>query len=234
MPPATDSLGGRFGCSGTKCALHLHGYTERADPRSTYSSPSAVGLMIAVGGVGESLPEYTESDTFLTRDGGFTWEEIRKDAHIWEFGDQGSVIVLADDEQPTDHVLFSTDEGLTWKEYAFGDKIRAKSIVTVPTDTSRQFILFGTMPRKGDATIAIHLDFTGLTSRQCKLDLENPTTDDFELWSPSEEREEQCLFGRQVSYHRRLRTADCYVGEAIVQPHRIERNCSCTASDFEW
>lgn len=30
------------------------------------------------------------------------------------------------------------------------------------------------------------------------LDLSNPNGDDFELWSPSEEREEQCLFGRQV------------------------------------
>lgn len=31
-----------------------------------------------------------------------------------------------------------------------------------------------------------------------RLDADNPSQDDFELWSPSEEREEQCLFGRQV------------------------------------
>ena len=30
------------------------------------------------------------------------------------------------------------------------------------------------------------------------IDAENPGKDDFELWSPSEERPEQCLFGRQV------------------------------------
>lgn len=30
------------------------------------------------------------------------------------------------------------------------------------------------------------------------LDTEDPGNDDFELWSPSEEREERCLFGRQV------------------------------------
>ena len=30
------------------------------------------------------------------------------------------------------------------------------------------------------------------------IDLENPGKDDFELWSPSEDRAEQCLFGRQV------------------------------------
>lgn len=31
-----------------------------------------------------------------------------------------------------------------------------------------------------------------------QLDLAHPANDDFELWSPSEEREERCLFGRQV------------------------------------
>ena len=93
---------------------------------------------MAVGNVGEKLAPYTESDTFLSRDGGFTWEEIHKDAHLWEFGDSGSVLVLANDEEATDHVLFSTNEGLTWREYKFSqEKIRVRSIVTVPKDTSR-------------------------------------------------------------------------------------------------
>ena len=51
--------------------------------------------MMAVGNVGESLAGYTESDTFLTRDAGFTWEEVHKDAHLWEFGDYGSILVIA-------------------------------------------------------------------------------------------------------------------------------------------
>lgn len=29
--------------------------------------------------------------------------------------------------------------------------------------------------------------------------MKNSAEDDFELWSPSEQREEQCLFGRKVS-----------------------------------
>jgi hypothetical protein len=35
-----------------------------------------------------------------------------------------------------------------------------------------------------------------------KLDIEDPGHDDFELWSPSEERAERCLFGRQVKKSR--------------------------------
>jgi hypothetical protein len=69
----------------------------------------------------------TRSDVFLTRDGGFHWEEIRKDAHLWEYGDSGSIIILANDEEPVDHVLYTTDEGLTWHTYAFDEKIRVSS-----------------------------------------------------------------------------------------------------------
>ena len=118
---------------------------------------------MAVGNVGETLEEYDQSDTFLSRDAGFTWEEVHKDAHLWEFGDSGSVLVMVNDEGPTDTVLYTTNEGTEWHEYRFGDdKIRVRSIVTVPSDTSRRFILLGEKTgSKG--TTAIHLDFSALT-----------------------------------------------------------------------
>lgn len=169
-PPARDAFGAPYECHQAGCDLHLHGYTERDDPRATYSSPSAVGLMLGVGSVGKKLASYTDSDTFLTRDGGFTWEEVHKDAHKWEFGDQGSIIILVNDEEPTDTVLYSLDEGLTWKEYNFGERIRVTSIVTVPEDTHRRFILFGAAPRAQAKSIAIHLDFSSLSSRKCECD----------------------------------------------------------------
>jgi hypothetical protein len=59
-PPARDSLGQSYDCTSTvsllgqriasdvdarqACSLQIHGYTERRDPRATYSSPSAVGV----------------------------------------------------------------------------------------------------------------------------------------------------------------------------------------------
>ncbi|KAK7031441.1 Sortilin [Favolaschia claudopus] len=232
-PPAKDSHGNKYECQSTKCALHIHGYTERRDPRATYSSPSIVGLIMAVGNVGESLAPYDQSDTFLSRDAGFTWEEVHKDAHLWEFGDSGSILVMANDEEPTDHVLYSTDEGLNWREYRFADqKMRVHSIVTVPADTSRRFILITTAPQDFKTTV-VHLDFTSLTTKQCVLSVEDPGHDDFELWSPSEDRQEQCLFGRQTLYHRRVRDTDCVVGlQPKVQEH-IEKHCPCMKSDFE-
>jgi hypothetical protein len=125
---------------------------------------------MAVGNVGTSLAPYDKSDTFLSRDGGFTWREVQKDAHLWEFGDSGSILVIANDEGPTDHIMFSTDEGQNWREYKFseGKKMRVRWIVTVPSDTSRRFILLGEYPG-GRGSVAVQVDFSSLTNKQCKF-----------------------------------------------------------------
>jgi hypothetical protein len=124
---------------------------------------------MGVGNVGETLAPYKESDTFISRDGGFTWEEIRKDAHLWEFGDSGSVLVLVNDEEATDKLLFSTDEGSTWREYNFERRLRIRSLRNAPSDRSRKFILFGYSPTSSSAWSAVHVDFTALTSKRCKV-----------------------------------------------------------------
>ncbi|KAF8989462.1 vacuolar protein sorting/targeting protein 10 [Cyathus striatus] len=232
--PQKDSLGQEYDCKTTKCALHVHGYTERSDPRATYSTPSVVGLLMAVGNVGEYLAPYTDSDTFLSRDGGHTWQEVHKDAHLWEFGDSGSILIMANDEGPTDHVMFSIDEGNSWREYKFTeDKMRVRSIVTVPSDTSRKFILFG-FPARGNGDVAMHLDFSSLTLTQCKFNINDPGNDDFELWSPSEERDETCLFGRRTMYHRRVRDRNCYIGLQPKVEEKVVEVCECKPVDFEW
>lgn len=170
-PPEKDSLGGKYECADKTCQLNVHGYTARRDPRATFSSPSIVGLIMAVGNVGHSLLPYDQSDTFLSRDGGFTWKEVRKDAHLWEFGDSGGILVMTNDEEPTDVVLYSIDQGSTWREYKFvgtGEKkVRVRYLVGVPEDNSRRFILIG--ERSGEAgSVAVQVDFEALSSRQCE------------------------------------------------------------------
>jgi hypothetical protein len=127
--------------------------------------------MLAVGNVGESLAPYTDSDIFLTRDGGFTWEEVHKDAHMWEFGDSGSLIVLVNDEEATDHVIYTLDEGLTWNDYSFGTSLRVDTIQTVPDDTSRRFLLIGSKSGETASTL-VHLDFSTITQQKCEYSCE--------------------------------------------------------------
>ena len=124
---------------------------------------------MAVGNVGEALLPYTESDTFLSRDAGFTWEEIHKDAHLWEFGDSGSILVIANDEEPTDKVSYSIDQGKTWREYTFDTQMRVLSLRNAPSDTSRKFILLGYQPSSPSTSMVVHLDFSALITKKCQF-----------------------------------------------------------------
>ncbi|KAF9236101.1 hypothetical protein BU15DRAFT_64291 [Melanogaster broomeanus] len=186
-PPKLDSQGKTYPCSNVGCALHVHGYTGCIDARATYSSPGVVGVVMAVGNVGKVLAPYIEN------------------AHLWEFGDSRSIIVIVNDEEPTDHVLFTTDEGLSWWQYQFSnDNLRIKSVITVQEDTSRKFMLLGHPPHDSMSSTIVHIDFTSLMHKECVLDIEDPGHDDFEIWSP--------IFIKTL-YHRRKREANCIVGK---------------------
>lgn len=69
---------------------------------------------MGVGSIGDRLLPYEECDTFLSVDAGVTWRMVSKDAHKYEFGDQGSILVIVDDEDSTDHVSYSYDQGKSW------------------------------------------------------------------------------------------------------------------------
>jgi hypothetical protein len=234
-PPEKDVDENAFECNtaSDKCSLHIHGYTERAVKSHTYSSPSAVGLMLGIGNVGEYLTSRPEADTFISTNAGITWEQAKKGPYMWEFGDQGSIIVLVKEEEETDIVFYSLDEGATWIDYKFSDELLLiDEITTVPSDNSRNFVLWATT---SDGLATINLDFTGLTDTQCNLDESNVEDGDYYLWRPSHPlQDNDCLFGHVSEYHRKRTEANCYNGRAIKRLHNIARNCTCTRRDFEW
>ena len=243
-PPKEDSEGKAYGdCRSSDledCSLHLHGYTERKDPRHTYSSPSAAGLMMGIGNVGDSLGRRADGNTFMTTDGGITWKEVMKGTFMWEYGDSGSIVVIVAEETPTDIIYYSLDDGKTWEKYKFTDKgeeMIISDISTLPSDTSRNFLLWGRRAdQKGDIA-TVNLDFTGLTDKQCKLNKEDPDAgdSDFYLWKPRHPmQEDDCLFGHVAEYYRKRTESECYIGRIDNQLHDIAKNCSCTRQDFEW
>lgn len=240
-PPKEDSDGKSFSCEDAileKCSLHLHGYTERRDPRDTFSSPSAVGLMMAVGNVGPYIGPYKEGNTFITRDGGVSWQEVFKGTYMWEYGDQGSIIVIVQEGVTTNVVYYTLDEGKSWKEYQFSDaKMTIDDISTVPSDTSRNFILWGRDSSSKGGLVTINIDFTGLTDRKCVLNEYDPAASDsdYYLWEPSHPlSDSNCLFGHVAQYHRKKLESDCFNGQAIQHLHSISKNCTCARQDYEW
>lgn len=69
---------------------------------------------MGVGSIGDRLLPYDECDTFLSTDAGLTWKMIAEGAKKYEFGDQGSILVMIDDEAPTNKLSYSFDFGSTW------------------------------------------------------------------------------------------------------------------------
>ncbi|KAF2733241.1 vacuolar protein sorting/targeting protein 10 [Polyplosphaeria fusca] len=233
-----DSTGNDYECDTSdlaKCSLHLHGFTERRDPREQYSSPTAVGIMMGVGNVGGSLGSFGEANTFMTTDAGVTWKEIMKGNFAWEFGDQGSIIVIVERGKSTKELFYSTDMGGKWKQFDFHKhEINVQSITTVPSDTSLNFLIWGS---DGKELLTVNVDFSGLDEfqEQCDLEEQDPTGGDYDLWTPEHpmlKEQPQCLFGHIAEYHRKKPDANCYNGRKIDHLHHYD-NCTCERRDFE-
>ncbi|KAL3470077.1 hypothetical protein BJX99DRAFT_57746 [Aspergillus californicus] len=241
-PPNNDADGESFACStmegaaegkGTKeCALHLHGYTERVDARDTFSSGSAIGLMMGQGNVGSQLTSKEEADTFITQDGGISWKPVKKGRYMWEYGDSGSVIAIVSEGISTKVLHYSTNEGETWQDYEFSQEaMEVLDISTVPSDTSRSFILWG---KKSGEPVSVNVDFSGIYDRDCMFDNGEEVSDDYYLWKPKHpSQENDCLFGHIEQYRRKKSSAECWNNWRGPHLHSIESNCTCTTADYE-
>lgn len=171
--PVKDSNGEAYSCSAPSCSLHLHGRSLANKRQRLQSEALVVGIMLAIGNVGESLGPYNAADVFLTRDAGVTWEEVYKGPHLWSFSDSGSFMILVRDQEPTDRVHYSTDNGLHWGEYNFGIRLKVYSLDPISSflqmEPDYKFLLSGHNPDAGEsaASVAIHLDIK-IFGRQCE------------------------------------------------------------------
>lgn len=233
-PPDKDIDGKSTGCSGKgtdKCALHIHGYTERRDHSNTFSSAGAVGLMFGWGNIDQYLGTLKDADTYMTSDAGITWKQVKKGRWQWLYGDQGSIIVLAPLAQKTKIVSYTMDEGNTWSDYTFADKeMEVIKFTTQTSGASRKFIVW---TKDGDSTVATTIDFTGLADVPCEQK-DDPEESDYRIWSPSHPLQgDECLFGHVTQYMRKKTDRQCYNGYRIQHIYNV-RDCTCSRRDYEW
>jgi hypothetical protein len=138
--PEKDSNGKSIKCSiEDGCSLHLQMYSSNGMLPPPYSQKSAVGMMLAVGNVGAQLhrTHVEKQNTYMSRDGGLNWFEVKKGPHIYEFGDHGGLILMAPMTKATKSISFSWDEGRTWNDIEISkDPIEITNIIIEPDSIS--------------------------------------------------------------------------------------------------
>ncbi|KYK58605.1 vacuolar sorting protein [Drechmeria coniospora] len=240
-PPAKDVDGKVYPCSSARgdksCALHLHHYTERDDKRKTFAADTAIGLIFGIGNVGPSLGDIKDADTFHSTDGGVTWSNTKKGHWTWQYGDQGSVIVLVQratraNPVKTKMVSYSLDQGKTWHDHEFTDsEVTVLDITTLKSGTSRNFLVW-CKPSSGQS-FSVNLDFTGLADKACKFDKDSPSESDYDLWSPKHPlQDDDCLFGHVARYLRKKPDRKCF-NEQSLQRLYDHTDCQCSRRDYE-
>ena len=227
-PPERDSEGKRIICE-DDCYLHLHSVTSSYS--QVYSTDNAIGIVMGTGNVGKYLShKEDELNTYLSRDGGLSWIEVKKGEFIYEMGDHGAIIVMADSQKATDTLYFSWNEGLTWERMVLDSAFEVENILIEPTATSQKFLMYGERQGKG---VTVAVDFSDYHEPECRNPAKPGSSDsDYEVWSPNDGRSGECLMGRKVEYVRRKQDAECFNGQEFERPKFIE-NCQCTEEDFE-
>ncbi|KAI8911217.1 hypothetical protein DFJ77DRAFT_469221 [Powellomyces hirtus] len=232
IPKPDITIDGKpFDC--TTCSLHLfcHGdlrNSVRHASAGLHSNAHAAGVMVAVGNVGTSLNEYKEGNVFITHDAGRTWNEVYKDAHRWAIGDSGGLIVIVNDEGPTNVARYSWDFGQSWATIPFADRpVRVSLVSTQPSSQSLKFVIAGTYagstPWGEEKTVMSHLDFSKLLTEKCDKTQFDVLTD----------KDGRCFLGRKVTYMRRKLDAFCYVGDQTGVGEIEGASCECTDADYE-
>jgi len=236
------------------CSLHLEIYSHMGELAPVYSTEKAIGIVLGTGNIG---PRLTENDSqkslYMSRDGGVSWRMIKNGVHIYEIGDHGALIVIAEKNTPTHKVHFTWDEGESWDSLTISEHpIFVENIIIEPNSISQQFMVYGTYAEamgdeaedpefdqvtleKGNAAFLVYLDFSQLHEPQCKgADNAGADDSDYELWTPHDGRfgDSKCFLGMHKTFARRKQESKCYNGEEHEPVTKIEP-CACNEMDYE-
>ncbi|XP_041935404.1 sortilin isoform X1 [Alosa sapidissima] len=226
----------KCGANVKKCNLHIHGEHSRYNnitPMLPLTDPTAIGLVIAHGSVGESMSAM-RPDVYISRDGGYTWFCILKGPHHYSILDSGGLIVAveAHKDRQINSIKFSTDEGQCWKSYNFTDHpIFFAGLASEPGSKTMNISVWGYRPEDDDQPmwVAVTIDFERLLTRECQ-------ERDYVTWlahatEGGDSETDGCVLGYKETYRRLRRLAVCRNGRDYVVV-RKQTPCPCTMEDY--
>ncbi|CAD8155036.1 unnamed protein product [Paramecium octaurelia] len=237
-PPTVDADGKPINCN--KCQLHLHLSQAFYQFAPIYTQTNSIGIIVATGSIGKYLSyRQDQVNTYLSRDGGLTWIEIKKGSYIYEISNHGGLIVMARDQETTNQIVYSWNGGMEWTPFNILDqRAEIQNIITEPQNKGTRFIAYGAIQLesngiKTEQGLLATIDLDELHQRNCiGQDKAGEIGSDYELWTPSGLVNPECLFGKKVTYMRKRREAACY------NPEQLERimsvtPCQCSQEDYE-
>ncbi|XP_029700330.1 sortilin-related receptor isoform X2 [Takifugu rubripes] len=230
LPPAADSLGGSVACQPSKgCSLHLAQrwsqlFNIQLRRMPILSKDSAPGLIMATGSVGRNLAN--KPNVYVSSSAGARWREALAGPHFYTWGDHGGILMAISQGGATTHLKFSTNEGETWTDFRFSDReVYVYQLLTEPGEKSTIFTIFGSYADQRHSWLILQVNTSDVLGVPC-------SEADYKRWAPSDERGNDCLLGREVTFKRRAPHATCFNGEEFDRPVTIS-NCSCTRQDYE-
>lgn len=218
------------------CNLHIHGEYSRFNglaPLLPLSDPSAVGLVIAHGSVGDSVTS-ARPDVYVSDDGGYTWARTLMGPHYYAILDSGGLVVAVEThaDRLIHTVKFSTDEGQCWKLYNFTDHpIFFAGLASEPGTKTMNLTIWGYRPEEEyRATwVAVTIDFQPLLHRECE-------EQDYIEWlahstAGRDSDTDGCVLGYRETFRRLKKQSFCRNGRDYVV-RRQQKPCLCTREDY--
>ncbi|KAM4523037.1 sortilin [Fundulus diaphanus] len=220
-----------------RCNLHIHGEHSRNNnivPMLALSEPTAIGLVIAHGTVGDSLSSSQHPDVFVSSDGGYNWRGTLRGPHHYSILDSGGLIVAveAHHEGQVKTIKFSTDEGRCWKSYNFTEQpFFFAGLASEPGTKAMNVSVWGFRPEEDGQPmwVAVTIDFQSLITRKCKKK-------DYEEWlahstDKGDSERNGCVLGMKETYRRLKKQSVCRNGRNFVVSKK-QSPCPCTREDY--
>jgi len=230
LSAATPLPGSISPCAGgaVSCSLHVHGpdalFSGNYTYAGVYSVAAAPGVVLSTGSEGQYL-SYDPAivNTYISWDGGTTFNVAAIGPHTYEVAAYGGLIVLAPTNVPADHALFSMDGGRCWQQVKLARPLLVTNIQVVPGNGPALLLLHGILVGSNMRGVIYTLDFQALLLPQ---DFPACGTNDYEAWAPV-----TCQRGQAAIYTRRKQHSRCL---PVASSRSASRPCGCNpASDYE-
>lgn len=215
------------------CSLHIANPNVLSGEGKLVTGPTP-GILMAVGNKGKKISkDFKNMSTWISRDGGVSWDLALDVPGQFTFGDQGNVILIIPwgdmFQKPNDKFYFSLDQGKSWIEEKLEIPIWGISVYTTIDGSSTKFIYNGIRNSVFDTETAFYtVDFgDAFEGNTCN-------DEDFEdVYARVVDEEPLCLYGQKEKFKRRKQEAKCFVNKLFDDVVSIEDKCECSILDFE-